>query len=121
MMNRLRAEPKIDPVASWLLAGAYAIGKRNDVAQTIIDKLSTEIRPYQELAYTYGSDIRDKAIILETFLQMGKRNDAMDVAQAIASAMGSDQWYSTQSTSFGLLALGKLARQFSGEAQQPKQ
>lgn len=115
MMNRLRAEPNIDPVAAWLLAGAYAIGKRNDVAQTIIDKLSTDVKPYQELAYTYGSDIRDKAIILETFLHMGKRNDAMDVAQTIASAMGSDQWYSTQSTSFSLLALGKLARQFSGD------
>ena len=115
MMNRLRSERDLDPVAGWLLAASYALGKRNDAAQSIIDKLSTDVKPYQELAYTYGSDLRDEAIILETFLQMGKKNDAMVVARNVAATLASDSWYSTQSTSWGLLAMGKLASEFSGD------
>ncbi len=115
MMNRLRSETKLDPMASWLLAGSYALGRRNDVATQIIEKLSTDVKPYAELAYTYGSELRDKAIILETFLQMGRTNDAMNVARTIATSLGNENWYSTQSTSFALLAIGKLAKQFSGD------
>lgn len=114
LMNRLRTEKDLDPMASWLLAGAYALGKRNDVANTIIDKLSTDVKPYEELGYTYGSDVRDKALILETFLLLGKQDDAMTVARTIASSLSSESWYSTQTTSWSLLALGKLAKQFSG-------
>jgi len=115
MMNRLRTEKDLDPAASWLLAGAYALGKRNDVANGIITKLSTDVKPYEELGYTYGSDLRDKAIILETFLLLGKQDDAMSVARIIAERLSGEYWYSTQTTSFSLLALGKLAKQFSGD------
>jgi uncharacterized protein YfaS (alpha-2-macroglobulin family) len=115
MMNRLRTEKDLDPAALWLLAGSYALGKRNDVASAIIDKLGTEVKPYEELGYTYGSDLRDKAIILETFLLMGKDDDAMSVARAIASGLSGEYWWSTQTTSFALLALGKMAKQFSGD------
>ncbi len=115
MMNRLRTEKDLDPAAAWLLAGAYALGKRNDVANTIIDKLTTEVKPYEELGYTYGSDLRDKAIILETFLLLGKQDDAMTIARSIAAGLSGESWYSTQTTSFSLLALGKLAKQFSGD------
>ncbi|MEO6132991.1 MAG: MG2 domain-containing protein [Saprospiraceae bacterium] len=115
MMNRLRTEKDLDPAASWLLAGAYALGKRNDVANQIIDKLSTDVKPYEELGYTYGSDLRDKALILETFLLLGKQDDAMTIARTIAAGLSSELWYSTQTTSWSLLALGKLAKQFSGK------
>ena len=115
MMNRLRAERDRDPVATWLLAASYALGKRNDVAQSLIDQLSTDVKPYQELAFTYGSDMRDEAIILETFLQMGKRNDAMQVARNIANLLSGNDWYSTQSLSWALVAMGKLASEFSGD------
>lgn len=114
MMNRLRTEKDLDPAASWLLAGSYALGKRNDVANAIIDKLSTDVKPYEELGNTYGSDLRDKSIILETFLLLGKQDDAMTIARTIAAGLSTDYWYSTQTTSFSLLALGKLAKQFSG-------
>lgn len=115
LMNRLKVERDLDPIAIWMLAGAYALGKRNDAAQALIDKLSTDIKPYQELAFTYGSDMRDEAIILETFLQMGKESDAMAIARKVAALLSSDNWYSTQSTSWALLAMGKLAGEFSGE------
>jgi uncharacterized protein YfaS (alpha-2-macroglobulin family) len=105
MMNRLRTQQNLDPAAAWMLAAAYALGNRNDAANEIIQKLSTDVKPYQEMSYTYGSDLRDKAIILETFLTMGKQNEAMTMARTIATSLSAESWYSTQSTSFALLAV----------------
>ncbi len=114
LMNRLRVQKDLDQTAAWMLAAAYALGKRNDVAMGLINKLSTEVKPYQEMAYTYGSDLRDKAVILEAFLVMGKENDAMTMARAMATTLSSDYWYGTQSTAFALTAMGKMAKQFAG-------
>ena len=77
--------------------------------------LSKDVKPYVELAYTYGSDLRDEAIILETLLQMGNTNDALLAARNVADHLSSENWYSTQSTSWGLLVMGKMATQFSGD------
>ncbi len=115
MMNRLRTQTQLDQAASWLLAAAYALGNRADAAKEIIQKLSTEVKPYQEMSYTYGSEIRDKALILETFLAMGMQSEAMTIARSLAGSLSGDNWYSTQSTSFALTALGKMAGQFSGK------
>jgi uncharacterized protein YfaS (alpha-2-macroglobulin family) len=115
MMNRLRTQKDLDPAAAWMLAAAYALGNRNDAASEIIQKLSTDVKPYQEMSFTYGSDLRDKAIILETFLTMGKQNEAMTMARTIAASLSAESWYSTQSTSFALLAMGKMAKQFAGK------
>lgn len=115
MMNRLRTQKDLDQAAAWMLAAAYALGNRNDAANEIIQKLTTEVKPYQEMSYTYGSDLRDKALILETFLTMGKQNEAMTMARTIATSLSAEYWYSTQSTSFALLAMGKMAKQFTGK------
>jgi uncharacterized protein YfaS (alpha-2-macroglobulin family) len=115
LMNRLRTQKDLDQAAAWMLAAAYALGNRDDAANEIIQKLSTEVKPYTEMSYTYGSDLRDKAIILETFLTMEKNNEAMNMARTIASSLASDYWYSTQSTSFALLAMGKMSKLFSGK------
>lgn len=113
MMNKLRVQKDSDPVASWLLAATYALGNRKDVAEEIIKSLNTQVQPYQELTHTYGSELRDKAIILETFLAMGKMEDALAISTSIAESLSGDHWYSTQSTSFSLTAMGKLASHFS--------
>lgn len=115
MMNRLRTQKDLDPAAAWMLAAAYALGNRNDVAGEIIQKLNTDVKPYSELGYTYGSDLRDRAIILETYMAMGKQDESMRMARLIAASLSSEYWYSTQSTSYALLAMGKMSRQFSGK------
>jgi len=113
LMNRLRVQKDLDQTAAWMLAAAYALGKRNDVALQLITKLSTEVKPYEEMSYTYGSDLRDKAVIMEAFMVMGKDNDAMNMARSIATSLSSDYWYGTQSTAWALAAMGKMANKFS--------
>jgi hypothetical protein len=114
MMNRLRTQQNLDATAAWMLAAAYASGNRRDVAQQIISGLSRDVKPYAEMSYTYGSALRDKAIILQTFVSMGRDDDAMQVARQVAQELSSDNWYGTHSTAFALMAMGRFAARFTG-------
>lgn len=108
-MNRLRTTPKLCAEAKWMLAAAYAMSNRKDVAKEIITGLATTVAPYTEMSYTYGSDLRDDAIIAEALLRMDDRPTAAVVIKRIAENLGTDGWYSTQSTAWGLLAVSRLA------------
>ncbi len=65
----------------------------------------------RELAYTYGSDLRDDAIIAEALMRMDDKASAALVIKRIAEELSSEDWYSTQTTAFGLLAVARLAEQ----------
>ena len=65
--------------------------------------------PYTEQYWTYGSDLRDEALIAEALLVMGETSKSVPVIQRIAKRLSSEGWYSTQSTAFGLLAVARLA------------
>ncbi len=106
-MNRLR-EKQLDHTTRWTLAAAYAVIGRNDAARELIDGLDTDVRPYREQAYTYGSDLRDEALIAEALINMGELAKAGAVVQRISKLLSSEEWYSTQSTAFGLLAVSRL-------------
>ncbi len=108
-MNRLRTTPDLGFQARWNLAAAYAIANRKDVARELVKGIGTETTPYTELAYTYGSDVRDDAFIAEALLRMDDRPNAAQVIKRIAEDLSNDEWYSTQSTAFGLLAVARLA------------
>jgi uncharacterized protein YfaS (alpha-2-macroglobulin family) len=108
-MNRLRTTPDIGLQAKWMLAAAYALNNRNDVAQEIAKGLATSIPSYVEMGWTYGSDLRDDAIIAEALNRMGDKAGAASVVKNIGSRIASDSWYSTQSTAWALLAISRVA------------
>ena len=107
-MNRLRTEPGLCVQAKWMLAAAYAIGNRKDVAKEIARGLATSTAPYAEMGHTYGSGLRDDAVIAEALLRMDERVSAATVLKRIAEELGRDDWYSTQSTAWGLLAISRM-------------
>lgn len=107
-MNRLREEKNLSVAARWRLAAAYKIAGQPEVAQLLIKNISTDIAPYRELSYSYGSDIRDEAMILETLSLMNEKGRGINLAKAIARSLGKDYWYSTQETSYCLMALCKF-------------
>ncbi len=107
-MNRLREKP-LDHTTRWTLASAYALIGRIDAARDLINGLDTQVQPYREQAYTYGSDLRDEALIAEALINMGELAKAGAVVQRISKQLSSEEWYSTQSTAFGLLAVSRLA------------
>lgn len=104
-MNRLREEKNLSTTAKWRLAAAYQIAGQTEVATKLIENLSVTVTPYKELSYSYGSDLRDKAMILETLSFMRERTRAWPLAQELAKTFGSENWMSTQETAYGLLAL----------------
>ncbi len=107
-MNRMRQEDGLRLQSKWRLAAAYHLAGKTRVAEDIINNLSTDVKEYRELGYTYGSGTRDMAMILETLTLMGNKTTGKKIADRIADKMGSGRWYSTQTTAYSLLALSKF-------------
>lgn len=113
-MNRLRTFEYLSETAKWRLAAAYQLAGQASAAQALIKNLSIEIPAYQQLGGTFGSAIRDEAMILETLTLMGQRGKAGTLLQHLASKLGQDEWYSTQTTAYSLLAIAKFCGNSKG-------
>lgn len=109
-MNRLKEEPSLSTQAKWCLAAAYCIAGKKATAQQLLDGVKPEYSNSEELvAYTYGSDLRDKAMYLETMVLLGNIPDAVILARELADEF-SYEYMSTQSTAFAAMAIGRLAK-----------
>lgn len=107
-MNRLKEKPGILPQSQWLLAAAYQIAGQEEVASQMVSTMSTTIADYADGWYTYGSAIRDKAILLNVFNYTKQFDKALPLAQQLAERLSSDEWYSTQSIANCLLAMAQF-------------
>ncbi|CAN5300086.1 MG2 domain-containing protein [soil metagenome] len=109
-MNRLREMGNLPVVSAWMLAAAYIKAGQPEAAKTLITNLPVAVKPYQEMAYSYGSDIRDKAIILETLVLLNDRTKAFELVKDISAALSnSNDWMSTQEVAWSLKAVGMFA------------
>lgn len=116
-MNRLRQEPKLDQIAAWKLAGAYALIGRREVAKQLTSNLPKNVKEYRELSYTFGSSFRDKALILQTLTEMGSSTEATKLAIDIAKELGKPRWFSTQETAYGLMSMANYIGKFANSDQ----
>jgi len=66
-MNRLLEQKDLSVAARWQLAATYQLAGKREVALRLINALATSVKPYRELSYTNGSDLRDKAMIVELY------------------------------------------------------
>ena len=114
-MNRLKETKDLSLTAQWRLAAAYALAGKRDVATQMISSLPDRIPAYREWSYTYGSDLRDKAMILETLTELDKTAQAASVAKELAVEMNSNRWMSTQETAYSLMAISKYQGNSKGE------
>ncbi len=106
-MNRMRQLENLSVQAKWRLAGAYALAGRQDVSKQMIAGLSTDIPEYKELSYTYGSHVRDYAMILESVVLTGNASLSSMIAQRVSDFLAARKWYSTQTTAYSLLGISK--------------
>ena len=107
-MNRMMEMNDLSIQSKWRLAAAYATIGKTEVAQRIVNGVTTDIKDYRELGSTYGSAVRDQAMILETLLLLGQREQAANVVKYISDRMSSESWYSTQTTSYSLMSVCKF-------------
>lgn len=109
-MNRLREEKNLSSTAAWMLASAYAVAGQTEAARTLTRDLSQVVKPYREMGYTYGSHLRDKALILETLILLNDDAKALDILKEVANALGNDDyWMSTQETAMCVRAFALFA------------
>ncbi len=106
-MNRLREMPKLSNSTKWRLAACYALAGQKEVAEDIVNNMSTKVKDYQELSYSFGSAVRDRAMILETLTILGDKKTGAELLQSISKALSEDRWHSTQTIAYSLLAIGK--------------
>lgn len=109
-MNRLRESNAISSSAAWMLAAAYVKAGQPEAGKSLIANLNINVKPYQEMGYSYGSDVRDKAIILETLLLLNERAKGFELLKDISlSLSNSNYWMSTQTVAWSLKAVGMFA------------
>lgn len=109
-MNRLQEDKELSSTAAWMLASSYAKAGQPEAARKLVSNLSTIVKPYRELAYTYGSAVRDKALILETLTLLNDRTKAFGILKEISAVLGDGgYWMSTQETAMCLRAVGNFA------------
>lgn len=106
-MNRLRENKQLDVVSRWRLAAAYALIGQKDAAGQLVGKVSNEMENYRELGWSYGSRLRDRAMLLEAMILMERTDAANRTAELIAQEMGSNAWLNTQEVAFSLMAYSK--------------
>jgi uncharacterized protein YfaS (alpha-2-macroglobulin family) len=107
-MNRMRELDELTVTARWMLAGAYLLVGKREVARRLVAGLGTRISPYRELSYTYGSSLRDQAMILDVLTLMGDQVQAKKLVDEVAGLLVSESWYSTQTTAHALLSIAKF-------------
>ena len=128
-MNRLRShmvQPGQVPLqAQWRLATAYWYAGQRDIARTMARALDLPQGNYRELSATFGSTLRDRAMILETLVLMGadrsgqgftpeEINRTRSLFESIASALSENNWLSTKETAYALIAIAPFVQNNAG-------
>lgn len=108
-MNRMRELKDISVQSKWMLASAYAKAGQPEAAKQLVANLTTQIKPYQDMYYSYGSDIRDKAIILETLIRLNEKTKAFEMVRELSGALSNQSyWMSTQTIAYALKSIGQF-------------
>ena len=113
-MNRMKEQAGLSIQAKWRLAATYALTGKMKPAEELVYNAKTTVSPYSSMNQIYGSSDRDEAMILETLILMNRERDALQQAKVVSKNLSQEEWFSTQSTAFALMAMGRLAEKLSG-------
>ena len=120
-MNRLRESPQLpaterpawEPPAGaterWILAATYKLAGLVDLAGSLAEGDPLELHERGGVDYTFGSPLRDRAMVLQSLVTLGRLDRSAGLAKAISAELDSQQWYSTQSVAYSLMAIAKIA------------
>jgi uncharacterized protein YfaS (alpha-2-macroglobulin family) len=108
-MNRLKEFKFLSQEAKWRLAAAYALVGQTQIALQLVSGLSTNFPIRNNWGLSYGSELRDQAMALETLTILKRLPEAEVVVRDIAGKLSLDTWYSTQTTAYSLIAIAKFS------------
>ncbi|GEM_PF-276820 len=113
-MNLVRENwlKELDPLSRKLLAAAYYEAGKKEEAKTVEGTLTTELKTYRELGGSFGSDLRDQAMIAYLCMRMDQPKEGADRLNRVVKRFHEYYWYSTQEMGMALLALGSYYRKY---------
>lgn len=114
-MNRLRETSSLSNEAKFRLAAAYGHIGQTAVARELLSDAVLDFDSPKQYYGTYGSSDRNRAMALETYAIMKDRTKSQQMAKMVAQRLSGNHWMSTQSTSYGLLAMAKFADLVGGK------
>ena len=104
-MNQMRERDNLSSAAKWRLATAYYLIGKKEVAQRMVRKLPFLNDGIDVSKHTYGSEVRNQGMILESLSLMKDGIRAKKLLDELSRKMNSDGWYSTQTTAYTLLGI----------------
>ncbi|WP_445720000.1 alpha-2-macroglobulin family protein [Flavobacterium sp.] len=113
-MNRLRETTGISNETKLRLAAAYALAGQKKAALSLIGTTTIQ-NDSRFVNYYYGSEERNRAMVLETYILVDNKTKAYEIANKLAKDLSSNRYMSTQTTSFGLYAMSKFALKNGGK------
>ncbi len=115
-MNRMKEQPGLSIQAKWRLAAAYALTGKMKPAGELVFNAETTVNPYSSmnLDLRFVRPGRSNDIWKRSFLM--NRDQAMrcNRQRRYPQNLAQENWFSTQSTAFSLMAMGRLAEKLSG-------
>jgi alpha-2-macroglobulin len=109
-MNRLKAISTLDQQSTYTLAAAYALAGKKDIASSIITTAEKKINTKQDQMYydyTYGSPLRNNAMVAEAYLASGLTAKAAPYVSATVKDLRSTSMYNTHGISYALMVIQK--------------
>ena len=107
----------MDDTSKMYLAAAYKLSGEERVAFDISSNINVSkiIKSYEEIykrdryyySYSYGSKLREISVFLDCYFTIHGRKD-QDAFDEILSSLRAKGWYSTQTTSYALVALANV-------------
>ena len=104
----------------WMLAATYYLAGKKDTAKSVVSKAGIQAKSYSNIGTTYGSYLRDIAMILEISTLFEDWNRADKLYDELVMELSGDSWYSTHSLGYALLALGKYIEANRGDFREAK-
>ncbi len=110
-MNYYRSRPELLALdGKYLLASGFALAGDKAALKHLLPASFTGEESVPQTGGSFYSDIRDEAIALNALIEVDPANPQVPVmARHVIQKLKSRRWYSTQESSFSLLALGKIA------------
>ena len=111
-MNRLKEDDSIGYRAKWMLASAYALCGKKQVASDMIAKIDRSFENGNPYNITFGTSLRDKFLALEAMALTSNLAEAIPLAQELVS----EKDLSTQETAFAAIAFDRLRSEMSASS-----
>ncbi|MBN2638527.1 MAG: hypothetical protein JXR65_05510 [Bacteroidales bacterium] len=113
-MNRMREMKNLQVTTALRLAAAYALINEKGAAGELLKSATSSVNNSENnWRYNYGSVVRDEAMAMETYVLTGDKVGAFDLFKKITKSLGSNEWMSTQTTSFALYAVSRFVGDFN--------